>query len=88
MSPLRREYLLWEGNVLTNNVKISLVNKREFSNSSNSTVINKDGKIDAVDIKAVFRGVYHVACRRFNLKRDFLEIYLITSLAVRDFGNT
>ena len=62
--------------------------RKAFSNSVTFKVITKDGKGAVVEIKTVFRQVYDVACRRSCLKRCFLDLYLVTSLRVRNFGNT
>ena len=54
-----------------------------FANSITFTVINEYGKGAAVDTESVFWPIYHVACRGV-----FLNIYLTTSLELRNLGNT
>ena len=56
------------------------VNRQSFTFKE----INKYGKGSFVQIAAMFRAIYHVACRR----EDFLDIFLTTFSGARYFGNT
>ena len=53
--------------MLTNSFKNLLITKRDFSNSTALTVINKYGKGGVVQISTVFGPLYHVAFRKVHL---------------------
>ena len=50
-------------------------------------MITKYGNGAVVQIATVFERVYHVACQRSPLKRDFLDKYLSTFSGVRNLAN-
>ena len=59
-----------------------------FSNLIAFTVINKYENGCIVKISTVFGLIYHIACQRAPLKRDFLNIYFTTFFGVGNIGNT
>ena len=88
MSLLRREYLSWAVNVLTNSLKTLRVTKSDFFQ---------------LNYLHIGQWLWQRCCRwgwisvsvrlpcclsRDPLKQDFLDIYLTTCLSVRHFGNT
>ena len=88
LSLLIREYSSSAVNVLRKGVRNFHVCKSDFCNWIAFTVIIRDDKRALIKIESVFRPVYHVACRGILSKRELLDIYLSTSFAVSNFGNT
>ena len=69
LSLLRREYLPFAVNVLTNSPEILHITKRNYSIFF--TRISKYDKCAVVQISTVFGTVYHVACRRVCWSETF-----------------
>ena len=63
LSLLRREYLPSVVIILTDSCKTLHITKRDFCTSTSFAVIINYNKSAVVQILAVFRIVYHVACR-------------------------
>ena len=63
LSLLLKEYVSLAVNVLRKGLKNFMVSKSDFCNSITFTVLTQAGKSALIKIEAVFRTVYHDACR-------------------------
>ena len=87
-SLLQTEYLSSAISVLTNSPKTSHITKRDILQLNFPYSDKEYQKKAVVLISALFGTLYHADSRRVFWKRSFRNIYLITSLAVRNLRNT